>query len=419
MPSIRERISLATRSLFGRETRNVQLPMESMYHSYGMPPPLSSIEALASYGDNAWLAAAVDKLARELARTKFHLQTINSKGEIEIVQKHQAQETLKHPQQTKTGKSIMSGMDLKLITGYHLCLLGEAFWILDKRLKVNGAPTLIDILLPRYVYPKIVGGELVSYTYRLPDREIELAPEDVVHFKLPDPEKWQRGQPPVQAIRYALDTYREADVVNFNKLKQNAVPPGTLESEQFLTPEQRTQIGLEFKQNFGGARNAGKVPVLPQGMHFNKVQESNNDMQWAEGKETNKKEILARYGVGPEILGLTESQTRANAEAAIFVFMKFGASFFIEKFADTLDNDYSPAFPDTEDMSWAFPDPVPENMEEKRATAAALFAAGALTPDEMRKEFGLEPLNIAGSTDIPYIPIGMVPAGEPPPSLAL
>jgi hypothetical protein len=79
----------------------MSLPMESMYHSHGMPPPLSSIEALASYGDNAWLAAAVDKLARELARTKFHLQTINSTGEIEIVQKHQAQETLREPRESK------------------------------------------------------------------------------------------------------------------------------------------------------------------------------------------------------------------------------------------------------------------------------------------------------------------------------
>jgi HK97 family phage portal protein len=417
--SIRDRLSQATRSLFGRETRNVPLPMEQVYQSYGMPPLFKPTEALASYGDNAWLAASVDKLSRELARTKFHLQTVNAKGEIEIVQKHQALETLKHPQQTKTGKSIMSGMDLKLITGYHLCLLGEAFWALDKRLKVNGAPTSIDILLPNYVYPQIKGGELLSYTYRLPDREIVLAPEDVVHFKLPDPEKWQRGQPPVQSIRYALDTYQQADVLNFNKLKNNAVPPGTLETEQTMTPEQRRQIGQEFKQNFAGAANAGKVPVLPQGMHFNKVQESNNDMQWAQGKEANRTEILARYGVGPEILGLTDSQTRANAEAAIFVFMKFGASFFIEKFADTLDNDYSPAFPDTDEMTWTFPDPVPENMEEKRANASALFAAGALTPDEMRKSFGLEPLNIVGSSDIPYVPIGMVPAGEPPPSLAL
>ncbi len=78
-------------------------------------------------------------------------------------------------------------------------------------------------------------------------------------------------------------------------------------------------------------------------------------MQWNEGKQTNMKEILARYGVGQEILGLTDSQTRANAEAAIFVFMKFSASFFIEKFADTLNNEFLPAFPGTDGLTWGFP----------------------------------------------------------------
>ncbi|MEK6259912.1 MAG: hypothetical protein AABP62_14930 [Planctomycetota bacterium] len=34
---------------------------------------------------------------------------------------------------------------------------------------------------------------------------------------------------------------------------------------------------MEFEQNYAGSKNAAKVPVLPQGMHFNKVQESNYD----------------------------------------------------------------------------------------------------------------------------------------------
>jgi len=240
VPSLRERISQASQALFGRETRNVPLPFEQMYQGWGMPPLFDPTGALHSYGDNAFLAGAVDKISREISRTKFYLQTVNAKGEIEIIQKHQALETLRRPQPTKTGKSVLSSMDLKLVTGYHLCLAGEAFWLLDKRLKVNGAPTAIDILLPTFVY----------------------------------------------------------------------------------------------------------------------------------------------------------------------------------QFKDTLDNDYLPAFPGTEGMVWAYPDPVPENMEEKRANAAALFAAGGLTPDEFRKSFGLDPLAISGVTDIPYVPIGMIPAGEPPPSLA-
>ncbi|HCS50435.1 MAG TPA: hypothetical protein DIW81_02395 [Planctomycetaceae bacterium] len=46
-------------------------------------------------------------------------------------------------------------------------------------------------------------------------------------------------------------------------------------------------------------------------------------MQFSEGKERNRDEILANFQVGLELLGRTESQTGANAEVAIYVFEKF------------------------------------------------------------------------------------------------
>lgn len=224
MPSFLDRLSRAYAAFTGREMRNVPLPFEGAYNQVGMPPLFKPQESLAAYGDNTWLAGAVDKISREIAHTQFRLQKVKAKGEIEVIQNHQATETLNRPQPIKGGKSMLSGMQLKLITGYHLCLAGEAFWLLDKRLRIGGAPTMVDLMLPQFVYPSIKGGELQEYVYRLPEGEIRIDPMDVVHFKLPDPSKWQRGQPPVQPIRYALDTHREADVMNLKKIQNGAVP---------------------------------------------------------------------------------------------------------------------------------------------------------------------------------------------------
>lgn len=47
----------------------------------GLPPLFKPAESLAAYGDKRWLAGAVDEISRELARTKFHLQSTNAKGE--------------------------------------------------------------------------------------------------------------------------------------------------------------------------------------------------------------------------------------------------------------------------------------------------------------------------------------------------
>jgi HK97 family phage portal protein len=419
MPSFRSRISHAAKAFLtpvstAAERRNMPMPFEVLYQSIGMPPLFKPGESLHAYGDNPWLAGAVDKIARELARTKFHLQTTNAKGEIEVIKKHQALVTLNRPQPMGDNKSMLTGFDLKLVTGYHLCLDGEAFWLLDKRLKMGRAPTNIDLLLPELMYPRIMNGELVEYTYRLPERIVHIDPKDVVHFKLPDPRKWQRGQPPTQAIRYALDTHKESDVFNLSKIKNGGSSGTNLETDQLVPPTERARILAEWDQRHRGAENAHRTAMLPNGLHATNSNESNQEMQFQEGKQANMKEILARYGVGPEILGLTESQTRSNAEAAIFIFMKFGASFFIEKFADTLNNQFSSEFSGLEDATWAYPDPVPENMEEKRANAETLASVGGATPNEIRKMFGLEPLALPGM-DVPYMDMNKMPVGAPEP----
>ena len=114
----------------------MSLPMEAMHHSMGMPHPFVPAASLDSCDDNSFLAGAVDKIAQELSTTQFVLQIVDDEDEIEIVPNHQALATLQKPQPTKTGKGVLTGMYLKLVTGYHLCLMGEAFWLLDKRLKV-------------------------------------------------------------------------------------------------------------------------------------------------------------------------------------------------------------------------------------------------------------------------------------------
>jgi hypothetical protein len=78
------------------------MPMESTYHHNGVPPVFDSHKALSAYGDNPWLGGAVDRIAREIARTKLHLQTENEKGEI--IKGHDALLTLKKPPPTKTEK---------------------------------------------------------------------------------------------------------------------------------------------------------------------------------------------------------------------------------------------------------------------------------------------------------------------------
>lgn len=385
----------------------------------GKGPLFKTKESRESFDDNVYLHAAVQKYVSELARTKFQLARRNAKGETTYIEKHVALETFRRPQASASGKSLMSGMDLLMITGMHILLNGEAFWVLDKRLKVNGAPTFVQPLLPDYMNVKTDGnGELSEYVYRLPQKEMRFDPQDIVHFKFPDPSDMMRGNSPLKALRWAIDTHKEADELNSNRIQNNAVPAGIITTEGTINEDQQRKYLQQWKSMYGGTKNASKVAMMPKGLDFKEVQQSNAEMQYVQGKAMNRDEILAMYSVGLEMLGRTESQTRANADTAVYVFARFGFLPFLEKFVDTLNNDYLTAFPGTDGMEFTFADPVPENLEEKRLNAQTLFGLGGMTPNELRKNFGLEELNQPGM-DLTYLDMGKVPVNESPPDFSL
>jgi hypothetical protein len=89
----------------------------------------------------------------EMAGVPLRLRFTDEKGEVTFVDRHQAIETMRRPQETKTGKFQLSSMTLRIVTGMHLMLGGEGFWIFNKRLKCQygGAPTYIDLSLPQSI----------------------------------------------------------------------------------------------------------------------------------------------------------------------------------------------------------------------------------------------------------------------------
>lgn len=411
-PSLLSRLGSALTSA-ARELRGIPPPSAVFTGQYGVPALFKPGESLRAYGDNVHLYRAVLSVAIEIARIPLRLQTVNAKGEARVIQSHVALDTLRMPQPIKGGKSVLSAMDLKLVTLMHLLLEGEAFWNLDRRMKLNKAPTKVNILTPGNMDVRLDSQhEILQYRYRLPDRELNFDPMDVVHFKLPDPANWLRGHAPTQAVRYSIDAHLEADKMGYKKLKNSALPGGLLKTDKKIQDAERRKYLDAWNQMYGGGNNTGKTAFLPEGIDFQPVQQSNQEMQFVEAKNLNRDEILTAYGVGLEIFGKTESQTRANADAAIFVFERFGVLPYLEKFVDTLNTDYLPAFPGTEGMSFAFDDPVPQNMEEKRANAESMFGSGAITPNEYRTMMGMEPLELPGM-DVTYMDMGKVAVGEP------
>ncbi len=375
----------------------------------GLQHGFKPLESLDAYGDNPWLYASVNVIAQEVSRIKLTLNKRNADGTSERIFDHQALSTLNKPMPTDQGRSILTHMQLKYLLAQHIMLNGEGFWLMDGRLRAGNSPTEIYPLMPGFVIEKLDQNyRIEKYYYRATGTQVEIDPLDVVHFKLVDPKNWYRGHSPVQSIRYAIDSHKEADILNYNRFANGAMPGGVIETTQAVNEQERQRILDQFAQKYAGSKNASKTAMLPYGLKFSKTQDSNAEMQYVQLKEHARDEILANMRVGLEMLGKTEGQTRANADAANYVFQRFTILPLIELITDVLTNDFLPSFPEVEDLYFGFDEFVPEDIDSKRNTVQTLTNIGALTPNEARAGFGLDELDIP-EADTPHINFNLTP----------
>lgn len=131
MSGLISRLRSAGTALLGKQERGIPPPGAAVFSSYGVPPRFSPGQSFEAYGDNVWLYSAVNKIAFEIARTPLKLKT-TKKNETVFIEKHQALETLHKPQLGKSGKSMLSEMDLEFITA-----------MLDQRIRAGRDPTVL------------------------------------------------------------------------------------------------------------------------------------------------------------------------------------------------------------------------------------------------------------------------------------
>ena len=345
-----------------------------------MPHTFRPLSSLSTYSDNPWLYAAISAIAQEASRVDMMLRLRLPDGEFQKIEKHQALEVLARPLPMKEaeGRTHMTGRELKYLVYLNLLLNGESFWLANGE-NAAGNPTRLHTLMPGLITETLGSDNFIShYFYRPMGNELRFEAKEIVQMKMVNPKNYFRGQSPMQSARFAVQQQIQADLLNLGRLQNNAIPAGLLKTDQQVPDETRKRLVEQWKNMFGGHRphhghsfghgsggnlaegaGAGKVGFLPQGVDFKVIQQNNQEMQFTEMKKMSREEVLANFRVPMEVLGMTDNQTRANAEASNFVFQRYTVLPILELVADSLTADYLPMFSETEGLEFFFDDPVP------------------------------------------------------------
>lgn len=344
--------------------------------------------------NKGWVYRNNDVIAKEVGNIEFELYRVRTVRDEIIYDR-----IFSHPLLDALDKfnEFTSSYDGFYTTQSHRKLAGDAFWYVDRvGLQINNIfilpPDKVEINLGRaegsqriiqsYTYKDTVKGEQIEITY---------SPDEVIHFRVPDPKNPYRGMSAVVAAAEAIDTDTMAIEANKKLFERGLIAQLMLTTEKSLTDAQLKQLHSEFKNTYGGVDNAYKVPIFGGGIKPENVQMSNKDAQFLEQQEWLRDKIMVIFGNNKAVLGITNDVNRSNAEATILDWKRTTVRPDMKGICDTLNEFLVPLYGDN--LLLGFCDPVEEDEAEKIEEVKTLVASDIISINEAREELGRDPVD--------------------------
>ena len=184
-------------------------------------------------------------------------------------------------------------------SGHRLRLIPRE-WIRESKADTNYAPDKLIV------------------TARGSGSPIEIPRTEFVQFKFYSPGNPAGFQTPVASLRQALMEQVQADRFRTAIWKSGGRFNAYITRPKDVQPwddEQRKRWVEAFREGWGSdGANAGKMPLLEDGMEIKPYQFNAQQAQYAETKQLSREDVAAAYHINPNLIWHTGSQTYASAK---------------------------------------------------------------------------------------------------------
>lgn len=296
------------RDLFGRTTVHVSIMPEEN-------PRVDGLTARQLYATQANLQAVVSFLADSVAQLplKVYVRGENNKRTRDM--DSPAARLLYRPNADQTAYDFINAVMVEYLlmgvstvwllpdpdseSGYQLRLIPKE-WITNTERSTNYAPDKI----------RITAGTGGGY--------IDIPRTEFIQFRRYSPGNPGGYNSPISALRQTLNEQIQADKFRSNiwsssgRFNAYITRPANV---QTWTDEQRKSFLTAFREGWGkGGSNAGKMPLLEDGMEIKPYQFNAKEAQYAETKQLSREDVAAAYHVNPSLIWHTTTQTYASAK---------------------------------------------------------------------------------------------------------
>lgn len=298
----------------------------------------------------------------------------------------------------------MNEFELRELTTLFQELTGNCYWYLVA--SPLGTPKEVWVLQAQRV--KIVPDPvefIKGYIYEKGVAKETFTPEEIIHFKYPNPLDYFYGMGCVAAAANAVDVNQYMRDYEMAVFENRARPDFVLTTDERLGDADIERLIGMWNKLYRGPKKAGKTAVLDKGLKPHDISISPRDLNFLTGRKFNREEIANLFGV-PIALLTSESVNRANAEVASYVYMRDTILPRLRRMEQKLNEKLLPLY--DERLFCAFDNPIPEDKEFALKERETNIKVGFSTINEERAKVGLEPLE---GGDYIWRPMSEVPVG--------
>jgi HK97 family phage portal protein len=202
-----------------------------------------------------------------------------------------------------------------------MLLRGNAF---VEIVRIGGRIVALDFLLPNRMDLDVADNGEILYRYREKNGQLrDIAGSDMMHI----PAFSLDGQIGLSPIAYGADVFgaaMSAEDVAGSTFKNGMHQTVAFEVNKTLTPKQRDDF-RDYVQRISGAMNAGKSPVLEEGVSAKVIGINPVDAQLLESREYSAEEICRFYMVDPTLVGYSDKASNwgTGLEQKLLRFLTF------------------------------------------------------------------------------------------------
>jgi phage portal protein BeeE len=402
----------------------VQMLQGVLQGSVGAPPRRGTKEFLEAYTRLPLLRSIVGRVAFSVASVPWQVFVVQGKNgkargdaQIKSLQRchdpgvrHKAmqihrqgkelREVLDHPflDTMDTGNPYQTGLQMRMLLSGSMELVGEAFWMKERRGKVVTGVWPI----PAYWVTATPTFDNPSYRVSFRGWQGNIPDTEIVWFQDPDySNPYWRGTGVAQAVTDELETDEYAAKTTKAHFLNRAKPDVLITSPD-LGKDEVTRLQTDWLAHHQGFWNAFKPRFMNREVDVHEFQTDFRAGQFVQIRQHERDIIQQTWGVPPEILGIIEHSNRATIHSAEYLYAKLVLVPRLELIRSILQERFVAEW--DERLIVDYVSPVEQDREFALAVAQAV--PYTRTIDEWRELQGLDALD-SGKGKIYSLPTGV------------